>query len=404
MIRLSKLLVNCFVLFSFTTFTYSLWPSFLPANRVLGLVIVAVIVFMYTRHLGRKDVLPCLIIISLCLMSLMMVSWSVSVTINDAIYWSVTILLLMKLANEEFRSLLLKSLLESKDFIKFVLILNNIVVLLSFTQTSSYSSSWGGRYFKGFAFSEHSLACAACITLVLTLLIIKDYKNTLIKMIWMIPCSFAILETGARSYIISLVVIWFFLYRFCIDKITTKALLVPVIIIAAVYMIQNSGFMEKMNYTATNSYVSDNVLESFSNGRSAFWLIDLQAYFESSFINKIIGNGFDYVYFINKTRYGIGVWAHNDFINVLLCNGLLGFSVYCMPYLRLFLTSYRSMRFIDFIFVNVFILSIAFINGLFVYQHYLYSFVLLYIIVEYFSNQKNTECGGVVNGTVFSDT
>ena len=101
-----------------------------------------------------------------------------------------------------------------------------------------------------------------------------------------------------------------------------------------------------------------------------------------------MGNGFDYVYYINKTRYGLQIWAHNDFVNVLLCNGIIGIWVYFYSYFCVFRESWRNMKKLDAILLSLFLLIIALINGLFVYQHYLYSFVIMYLLASSFNNKE----------------
>ena len=387
-IKLYRVLIQCFILFSFTTFTYSLWPSFFPINRILGFVIILIVLLLYIKNAKKKEIMVLFLSGGLVLINLLMSSIDRGQSINDAIYWMIVILLLMKIANPYVRDKLIKELFHCKKLIKVVVTLNNIVVIYSSLTPSGYSTAWGGTFFRGFAYSEHSLSCACCISLALTLVSIKDYKNVFIKMAWLIPCSVAILQSGARTYIVSLAVIWYFFYRYCIEKFSAKLLILPIFIIVASYFILNSGFLEKMTTSATNEYSSLNPIEAFTNGRTAFWVIDLHAYFEGNFLNKLVGNGFDYVYYINKTRYGLQIWAHNDFVNVLLCNGIIGIWVYFYSYFCVFRESWRNMKKLDAILLSLFLLIIALINGLFVYQHYLYSFVIMYLLASSFNNKE----------------
>lgn len=46
------------------------------------------------------------------------------------------------------------------------------------------------------------------------------------------------------------------------------------------------------------------------------------------------------------------------------------------------------MKKLDAILLSLFLLIIALINGLFVYQHYLYSFVIMYLLASSFNNKE----------------
>jgi O-antigen ligase len=142
-----------------------------------------------------------------------------------------------------------------------------------------------------------------------------------------------------------------------------------------------------MTTSATNQYSSLNPVEAFTNGRTAFWAIDLQAYLQGNLFYKIFGHGFDYIYYINQTRYGLRIWAHNDFINVLLCNGILGIITYFYSYICIFREAWKNLKKLDAILLSLFLVIIALINGLFVYQHYLYSFIIIYVLATNFNSK-----------------
>ena len=67
----------------------------------------------------------------LVLINLLMSSIDRGQSINDAIYWMIVILLLMKIANPYVRDKLIQELFYCKKLIKVVVTLNNIVVIYS---------------------------------------------------------------------------------------------------------------------------------------------------------------------------------------------------------------------------------------------------------------------------------
>ena len=69
-------------------------------------------------------------------------------------------------------------------------------------------------------------------------------------------------------------------------------------------------------------------LNVFTNGRSEFWMVDWNAFLQGDRFSKLFGHGFSYVYDLNQATIGMRLYAHNDFINILLNFGLIGMLVY----------------------------------------------------------------------------
>ena len=147
-------------------------------------------------------------------------------------------------------------------------------------------------------------------------------------------------------------------------------------------MFLRSGMATKFNFVRGNQYISNTALGQMSSGRIDFWKIDLIAYSQYGFLEKLVGNGFDRVYQINRDSYGLSIWSHNDVINLLLSVGALGTLVYLLEVRKVLIIISRSVektlvRWLMFAYI-VFPLLL---NGFFGYQHYVYSVVILMIVV-----------------------
>jgi hypothetical protein len=140
--------------------------------------------------------------------------------------------------------------------------------------------------------------------------------------------------------------------------------------------------IDKIRFTSGSSSGFGAFLVRFTSGRSVFWLIDLRAFYDFGFLNKLAGNGFDYIYYVNKTFYNMEIWAHNDIINLLLSVGLIGTSVYLFVIGRMIknINVTVGKRFPSALLIS-YVVFPALINGFFMYQHYLYSFVILAIFI-----------------------
>ena len=382
------MLVLEILLFSFTTLTYSLYPFI---NRVIGYILVPTFIGIYFFTIRKKDIFILFVFALVSLISFIMAN-DLSKNMNDCIYFCFYGLLLWKLADNKFSKSFIETMNNHIGLIKLFSIIDFSVILISLLIPSSYKSSWGDFYFSGLAYGSHALCCGICIGASLFLFTIKKKSSDLFGLVVLTIYSYAILQSGARTYLISLIAIWIIYFKFLINNKEILKLFVPLLIIFAAYILINSNFMDKMNFTINNEYSNtNNMLSDFTSGRLDFWLIDLNAFKSGTFIQYIFGQGFDSVYYINRSKYGLFIWAHNDFINSLLCNGIFGFIIYCIPMIKLIKVRHRNKLMNFSIFVFVF--GVAFVNGMFGYAHYLFAICMFSMVLRKIDcKQKNYVC------------
>lgn len=391
MIRVYRVLVYTLICFSFTTLTYQLWPSSFFINRIIGVLIIAELGCIIIKNFRRKDLIFTVCIMMSALVSLVLAK-DILKSINDMIYWVVTSFLLWKICDDKISDKLYYELTKSRRFMILIIVVNNILILIGFFLPSCYTTVWEGQYYVGFAYSSHSLSCGICIVLSLTLTTLKDKTLKTYHSLYLIPGTLAIMQSGARTFIISLLVIWIIFYRDFLKLKFIKILLVPIGIIGATYLFMNSEMMNKMVYTYNNVYTSTNTVASFTSGRTEFWAIDLGAFLNFNIFNKLFGNGFDYVYYVNKTMYSLEIWAHNDLLDLLLSVGLFGTIIYIKIFMRLIAKIRSTIKAkLDQYLLIMYIVLITLLNGLFLYQHYLYSFIILFVLLTGTSQKKIEE-------------
>ena len=375
-ISVNKMLAVAMLVFCFSTLTYSFWP---PINRILAILIIAALGFNFIKRINGKEIMM-LLGMACVFVSGLLVTEDMVQNIEDWLYWAVTCMLLLLMSRKDFAARLAKEVFSLKKFMLWIIVLSNIALLAAFFIPESYTRTNVGTYFRGFAYSQHSVCCGSCLLLVLILLYYKGRHASITQILLMLPASVAILDSGARTFLLSLVVIWLVFYRDFVKSQSTRILLFPAALIVLVYAFLNSGMMDKFINTSANVYISEDTMTAMSSGRLDFWKLDLEAYQDLGFFPKLLGMGFDYVYKINQEGYGMRIWAHNDIINLLLSAGLVGLALYLGVFASLFKKIIRTRY-------NVFgkILLILYItfpmlfNGVFIYQHYLYSFVLLFL-------------------------
>jgi len=377
------MLVVIFSLFSFTTLTYDFYPII---NRLLGIVIVGLILVTYLLTIKKRDLIIVLFILFVGLNGVM---YDVSNSYNDAMYFVITLLLVWKLTDEDFMNYFSNSIIILKKFIFFVLLLNISIIFIGLFLNQCYEIVWYDRYFLLFAYSSHSLSCSICITLILVLFCSKELKYDLVKIAIFSLLSFALFQTGARTYVIAAVILWIYLFKYDIKNKNLKFIILPIMVFAFIFILLNSNFVQKNDYASNDSYTSDNSLISFSSGRIKFWSIDINEYFKYDFIKKLFGSGFGSIYDINENLYGRRIWGHNDLINTLVCNGIVGLVLYVFVFCNVLIKVFKKNKF-DCLLLFIYITFTCFFNGVFKYQHYVYSIVFFYSIM-YIKNMRIVE-------------
>lgn len=383
-------IVWTFILFALTTITYSLWPGNLPINRIIGILVIIELIVLYSIRSSSWEYLFASLV-CLCFVLSLGFTGDINDSILDGVYWVITSLMLLKFSDNEIRISLYNAINRNLAGIKRASIILNIILAISLMIPNCYSQSWGGSsYFIGFSPSEHTIASGACLVLVLSLLSVRlETFRPLHLFLIFVPIA-VVLFSGARVFLIPAGIL--LLLYFGSVKIPTfiKGLFAPIFLILAVIVFVQSNMWEKFQLTLTSGFGLENLdfLGAFTSGRSVFWLIDINAFIQSTPLAIFFGNGFDYVYEVNSSLYGLRIWAHNDFIDILLSVGLFGFFLYILAIGKSIVQMKRqSGSFFVVFLLAIYLLGPAFLNGFFVSQHLVYSYLLLSVVIHDKSNQ-----------------
>ena len=381
-IRPYSTLVSLMAIYMFTTLTYTLWPVSSP-NKIIGFLIFFNALYIYCMNLTKKKVM-------ILLISMSVVSWALINTnnlfsyISDGIYFLIAILLLTEIDNEFSKNQLMSALNNSEKIIKALVFLCNIILCVGFFDAKCYDSSqWDGSYFIGYTNSSHTMASGACLLLIFTLYAIRN-KKKIGAFIYFVPSIIAILQSGARTFLIPIVIVCLFFYVYHIRKFSIKLLVLPLAMICATYIFLNSSMIEKFTFSVNNQYTDMNFLGKLTNGRTAFWVVDLLEFSKYNIFQKLLGNGFHFVYQVNKEYFNLAIWAHNDFINCLLSVGLVGTLIYIYTLICVGkkIIKMPKNHIVIKLLLLLYMLLPALLNGFYTYQHYFYSFIILVILYE----------------------
>ncbi len=182
-------------------------------------------------------------------------------------------------------------------------------------------------YFKPLGLNGFRSAPTAIFILCLIMLAMVLYKNRRLIVFSVFP-MYVIFAGSSRTYFLVGVLIFIILfYIYCKGKQKFYIYAIPGVAVGyKAYSL--TSVSDKMTALTANSGTKETFWYNLSNGRSAFWKVDINAYRHFSIDKLLFGNGFNYVYELNKREMNNAIWAHNDFINLLLGFGAVGTLIY----------------------------------------------------------------------------
>lgn len=360
---------------------FALLQSVIPFNKIFGALIPLELLIISFFSLKKRDIWTLFYIIIVTFFSIMNMK-EFSEPNEDIIYFPIAVLVLSKMLDKSVINRLSKELLKFRKFIYYEVIVINIILLIGLFLPQCYSTNMGETVYKGFTYSGHTFASCISLTLSIYIFYLVDEKKYFIKILWVILPLYCIFLSGARTFLISVFLILCILYERKIKYVKNSKLIIAIFFIVMIIMFMSSSLYDKFFETANNKYISENKLEAITSGRLIWWRYDLQAFQELNWFQKIFGAGHELVYDVNKEMYGLYIWAHNDFIQVLVSLGLFGFLGYCMLIINIYIKLRKENKKYAIILL-AYIMCAAIVNGFYKYQHYVFSsFVLLLLLYK----------------------
>lgn len=316
------------VLLLFPVFTLL---SFVPgANTLLVIVSFALIVALILKKgISKKN-------FWLLFITLISTAWNLFVTglqiinANEVIYLGYMCAFFVLITDNKLQ---VKQYFQ-KDirYIKWICIIWNVFVLVSLPLKSSYRDG----VFISFAGDTFRLSPSALFIMTLTtiLIVLKGRKNIIYSIIPML----SILIGSSRTYLLlSALCMTINLYYVIKNRKYYLGVLGIMTALCVMVVLDSSMGQKIIDSFRTSTYRSQ--LSIFTNGRAVFWLRDLEAYLDQSTSKLLFGCGYNFIRIVNGAVLGTserGLWAHNDFLQVLITNGLAGFLVYCYAIRKMF--------------------------------------------------------------------
>lgn len=375
-----KWIVRFFGIFAITTLTQDLY-SF-QINQIVGGLLILLIILNEIPLVKKKYIFLSLY----CLFSLaqtFIMTDNYSLATIETIRFISFILLFMFIMKENNIIMFGEELKKQNNFLLNILILGNFVILFSLFRPESYSNEWGSEaYFKGYTSFFHTMASVSCLLLSLALVYLKNNKFKIYHIIFLLIPVIAIVSTGARTFIIPLVILMFAYIRYTIKKVSIRRVMYVAITVMLSYVLLTSSMADKFLFVSDNPYVT-NKYDSFTNGRNKIWLVDIQEFLNNNLFYKLFGKGFTYSYELHKNTLGQNIWSHSDIFNILVCGGIAGLLTYIYCIYTVFYSMFNKYgnRLKSVIYL-LYITLPAVLNGFYEYQHYVISAIVFFSFLQ----------------------
>ena len=272
-----------------------------------------------------------------------------------------------------------------KRSIEVTVILWEVIVAISAVFPSSYEHTWGeGSYFISFSNTSFELAPAASLIFAFVIFCFacdKNDKKAIVLSIAPMICSFA---SGSRTYLVVMALEAFILAMMIIKSRTALFVFAAVALVAGVGLLSMTNIGAKFANAFQYSSNASAFWSVFTSGRDAFWAADINAFFSGGILNQLFGYGFSFVYEVNEGAFGNRIYAHNDFINILLTFGWVGLIPYLYAFGRCFKAlGHRMRRGFIWAILGIWLFNAVF-NMAYVYMSATFGLGLLMISATYF--------------------
>lgn len=374
----TDLLLIVFSIYSVTALTQNLWPF--KINRLVAGVAIVVLAFANLRKAGKLDV--CIYIhLAFVTVYTFFISKSKGTNLVDCVYYATAFLQLLYFARDYSWEKLAQSVNRLHKFLGAIVIIDLVIVLVELVNPKCYVLSWGDLpYFYGWSDSAHTIAACCCLALNLAMIYFVDQKPSFRQLLVLEIYVFAILQTGARIYLIPTLMIPYLYFRKQVTPNFFKQVAGSVGLNLPGMLLGNAGILTKFLVQIDPS--ARDGLNYFSNGRISIWSTDLTAWAQGTTVEKLFGRGFDYVYDLNLEKLGRAIGAHNDYIGILVCAGVAGLVCYLLLSTRFLRRCCKGQDILTVLPILGYMLIQASLNGFYPYYHFFASFLLLVLTVK----------------------
>lgn len=365
LVGINRLIVVLMVCFAFSSSLSKIGVFDLINKGLIG-ILCLIILGLFCR---RRQASSAFLILSLmALVHVIAFAFPVSPKEGIATYFTFAFWVLFWLYVGNNRDEFLAASRSLEAGLRSALVIWTVVTAASFFIPACYKIGWGGeRYFTSFTTDSFEIAPVALFMLALDVLLYRFNgckRDALLFSLVPLMCVFA---AGTRTYLIVVLIEFVVLLRLLIENKGRFYLTLCVCLAAFVLIASVTSIGQKFASATIESNDINVVLTVFTNGRSDFWAIDFDAFLHGSVFEIFFGHGFSFVYELNQNEIGMRLYAHNDFINILLNFGTVGLIIYFAAFLPVIAKVRRENGvFMALLFLFIWLFN-AFFNMIYVY-------------------------------------
>lgn len=302
-------------------------------NQLLFALLSILLVLLFAKKMKKKSFYAIVLMTIDYIYSVIVTSGNLD-NLNDMFYFPFVIVFLLYMSENQAR--LETFLRRNQRAVHFVLNTWTILVFISLFLPSSYTIEWGGTtYFGSYCKTIFRLAPTCIFIMTLSFCAMSFYRNRRYFFYTLLPIA-SIYMGGSRTYLLVGMTLFMVIWYYFVPSRKMFFLSAAPLIGILIFLISISAMADKISATYSSSDSLSHLLASISSGRTIFWLAEVKAFFTSGVIGKLFGHGFNYVYDVNQQAVNTRIWAHNDFLQILLSNGLIGLSLYLFSIKEIF--------------------------------------------------------------------
>lgn len=302
------------------------------SNKILFILLVVLMEWNFISHPMKKRTFIYSTISILVLISSVFIGGMPKYNFNELFYFPFLVIYFYFIS--DYKKEVTNWFLVNKQYIKKIIYIYCIIIGIALLLPNSFQ--YGDLYFKPFGLSGFRSSPTAVFVYILIIYLMKNSNR---KYLYLSIVPFVVITLGSSRTYLGVCFLIFMLswYIFCKERsikffITGIAIF---IILLSVYSL--SPIAKKNNeliISANDGYFG--YWGTITSGRSLFWALDIDSFFSSGLINKLFGHGLNFIYELNATHGFDYIWAHNDFVQILVDFGIIGLLLYLKTFEVLF--------------------------------------------------------------------
>ena len=351
----TELIVKGLILFSIFTVIQGL-PMFDGLNRIwMALVSVALVFRIKEFKYTAKQFWILALTVLIHAVALYFTEFPL-VHVNMLFYFLLWVLIYVFFSKGKDK--ILKILEKSDAYINSVLWVWTILVGVSAFIPFCYD----GNYFVSFAGNSFRLMPSVLIITALAMYMAVSRGRKKYNLFLILPTYEAFMNHSRTYFGVYFLFLLMYVYMEFKSKKVFFVMMIPVGAIL-IGLMMATGIADKIVATMYTESSYFDFWGTITSGRTIFWKHDMEAFFELPIWQQFVGNGFNFVYDVNRKNFA-EIWAHNDIINILMNFGYIGALIYCWVFMFLIKTFGLSKSKISVI-VKMLFLGAVFINSMF---------------------------------------